>query len=256
MSYKVIFTGEIRGSAERRHAIAALGREFGLGFGQIKGLLAGLNPQIKVTEDRGEACQMMKKFWLAGWHTQLCLGDQLMHCTVKSSNSGDPPLPSAFDYLQSVDKAISIGVPSGWQAFDNLNNEAELQAGSAQSNRYLIVLRQLRKQLPQSLTIDEFGTAQIQQCLARVANGKLISGPRSTQSNDLQGCVFEMSADVANTPVCYQVTFFQNQESFYSVFLWSDQESFPKSKIEFVQIFATFKAVTNRDKCVSTTVPA
>ncbi|WP_444959154.1 hypothetical protein [Microbulbifer sp. ZKSA002] len=255
MSYRIIFTGEIRGSVERRYAIAALGREFGLGFSQIKGLLTGAKSQIKATEDRREACQLMKKFWEAGWHTQLCLGDQLIHCTEKSSNCGDPPLPPALEFLESTDGTVSIGIPAGWQGFDNLNREAVIQAGSSELSRYLIVLKQDRSLLPHDLSIEHFGKAQIHQCLTRVENGVIISGPEPLISNSQNGHIYEMSAEVVKTPVRYLVTFFQSPDSFYSVFLWSSLENFEKSRSEFLHIFATFKLVTSMGSCDSTAVP-
>ncbi|AWF79614.1 hypothetical protein BTJ40_01515 [Microbulbifer sp. A4B17] len=255
MSYGIVFTGEIRDSVERRYAIAALGREFGLGFSQIKGLLTGAKSQIKTTDDRREACQLMKKFWEAGWHTQLCLNDQPIHCTEKSSNYGDPPLPPALEFLENREGTISIGIPIGWREFDNLNREAVIQAGSAELSRYLIVLRQDRSQLPQGLSVDHFGKAQIQQCLARVENGALVSGPDPLISNIQNGHIYEMSADITKTPVRYLVTFFQCQHSFYSVFLWSSLESFEKSRSEFLHIFATFKVMSGTGGCDSTVVP-
>ncbi|WP_444929357.1 hypothetical protein ACJJIF_16175 [Microbulbifer sp. SSSA002] len=197
----------------------------------------------------------MQKFWEAGWHTQLCLGDHLIHCTEKSSNCGDPPLPPVLEFLEGVGGAISIGVPAGWREFNNLNREAVIQAGSSELSRYLIVLRQDRSQLPQQLSLEQFGRAQIQQCLTRVKDGVLISGPEPLMGNRRDGHIYEMCADVANTPVRYLVTFFQCQSSFYSVFLWSSQEGFEKSRSEFLHILATFKVVTSVDSCDSTVVP-
>ncbi|WHI44529.1 hypothetical protein ACJJIW_04790 [Microbulbifer sp. JMSA004] len=255
MSYGIVFTGEIRSSVERRYAIAALGREFGLGFSQIKGLLTGTKSQIKITDDRVEACQLMQKFWEAGWHTQLNLDDHLIHCTAKSSNCGGSPLPPALEFMGNAAGTISIGIPVGWQKFDNLNGEAVIQAGNPELNRYLIVLKQDRSQLPQELSVDHFGKAQIEQCLTRVDNGALISGPEPLISNTQNGHIYEMSAEVTKTPVRYLVTFFECQDSFYSVFLWSSLENFENSRSEFLHIFATFKVMTSPSSCESTLVP-
>ncbi|WP_445363023.1 hypothetical protein ACJJIQ_21800 [Microbulbifer sp. ANSA003] len=255
MSYGIIFTGEKRSSVERRYAIAALGREFGLNFSQIKGLLTGVKSQIKSTDDRGEARQLVNKFWLAGWHTQLYQNDQLIHCTAKSSNYGESPLPPTLTFLEDKEGTISIGVPSGWQKFDSLNREAVIQAGSPELSRYLIVLRQERSQLPQGLLLDHFGKAQIQQCLTRVENGVLISGPEVLRGGNHSGHIYEMSADITETPVHYLVTFFQCQDSFYSVFLWSSIQDSERSRTEFLHIFTTFTLVANTAGCDPTLVP-
>ncbi|WP_444945817.1 hypothetical protein ACJJIP_19335 [Microbulbifer sp. VTAC004] len=243
MSYVVVFTGEIRKLYERRRAIAALDSDFGFSFSQIKALMASSRSRLKKTDDRAEACRFMHKLWNSGWHSQLYLDVELLHCTKASSESGGSELPVVLGKLHSTDPGISVSAPRSWSSCDNLNPGAVIQAGNVEANRYLIVLAQNRSELPTELTLADYGEAQMKQCLEKVAGGERLSGPDPVEHSWQTGLLYEMSANIGQDSVQYLVAFFQNSQSFYTLFLWTDLQSFTQSKVEFIQVVATFQSL-------------
>ncbi|MFA0810273.1 hypothetical protein [Microbulbifer epialgicus] len=241
MSYFVVFTGEIRGYFERRRAIAALGSEFHFSFSQIKALLASSRSQLKKTNDRVEASRFIQKLWNSGWHSQLYLGAELLHCTKTSSERGESELPIVLGKLSSVDPRITISAPRGWRSCDNLNPSAIIQAGNVEANRYLIVLAQDRSELPSGLTLADYGEAQMKQCLGKVTNGEILRGPEAIEWPWQSVIVYEMCASIGRESIQYLVAFSQSAQCFYTAFLWTDSQSIQQAKIEFIQIVATFK---------------
>ncbi|QFT53208.1 hypothetical protein [Microbulbifer sp. THAF38] len=242
MSYIVVFTGEIRTHFERRKAIAALGGEFGLSFSQIKALMASSRSQLKKTVDRAEASRFIQKLWNAGWHSRLYLDSELIHCSKTSVENGGSPLPVVMDKLHCGDPQLLLCAPRNWVPCDNLNPNAEIQVGNTDLNRYLIVLAQKRSELPVTLSLTDYADAQMQQCLAKVSDGQLVSGPKVLEREWQTGLLYEMCANVGNDSVQYMVAFFQGKMSFYTLFLWTSLQSFAQAKVEFIQIVATFQA--------------
>ncbi|BBM01002.1 hypothetical protein [Microbulbifer sp. GL-2] len=242
MSYVVVFTGEIRKHFERRRAIAALGSEFGFSFSQIKALMASSRSQLKKSSDRADVCRFMHKLWNSGWHSQLFIDVELLHCTRVSSESGEPELPVVLGKLHTTDPDISISAPRSWHSCDNLNPSAVIQAGNIEANRYLIVLAQDRSELPAELTLADYGEAQMKQCLGKVAGGELLYGPELIERAWQTGILYEMRANIGRDSVQYLVAFFQSTQSFYTLFLWTDLQGFTQSKTEFIQVVATFQS--------------
>ncbi|WP_226643369.1 hypothetical protein [Microbulbifer variabilis] len=131
-----------------------------------------------------------------------------------------------------------------------MNPNAEIQAGNTELNRYLIVLGQKRSELPVTLSLTDYAHAQMQQCLAKVSDGRLVSGPQALERDWQTGILYEMCANIGNDSVQYMVAFFQGKMSFYTLFLWTSLQSFAQAKTEFIQIVAAFQA---QDEDVTTT---
>ncbi|WP_445357834.1 hypothetical protein ACJJIC_01555 [Microbulbifer sp. ANSA002] len=241
MSYIVVFTGEIRALFERRKAISALGSEFGFSFTQIKALMASSRSQLRKTADRAEACRFVQKLWVAGWHSKLFLDSDLLHSTKESVERGASHLPVVMGKLHCEGSQLQLCVPRNWVVCNNLNPNAEIQAGDTELNRYLIVLEQKRTELPEELSLTDYAEAQMQQCLSKVSNGNLLSGPQVLERDWQMGLLYEMSANVGKDSVQYMVVFFRGKESFYTLFLWTSLQSFAQAKTEFIQIVASFQ---------------
>ncbi|WP_299580761.1 hypothetical protein [uncultured Microbulbifer sp.] len=247
MSYIVVFTGEIRAHFERRRAIAALGSEFGFSFTQIKALMASSHSQLKKTDDRAEACRFIQMLWMGGWHSRLYLDSELIHCTRESVESGGAEFPVVLDKLHSRDSRLSLCAPRSWALCDYLNSNAEIQAGNTDLNRYLIVLAQERSELPPSLTLTDYAHAQMQQCLSKVTSGRVVNGPEALRREWQAGLLYEMRADVGDESVQYMVAFFQGEERFYTLFLWTALQSYAEAKIEFIQIVGSCRIVLSEE---------
>ncbi|MCX2780336.1 hypothetical protein [Microbulbifer thermotolerans] len=232
MSFEIVFTGVLREGFSRRQGIDTLCHRFGLNFEQVKRLLSGSRQVIKRVEKRQQADEVMYTLWQGGWNTELLLDN----CVIFRSEVAQTCLKRQY----SSDQAVSIGLPDVWQCRDDLNPRAVLQAGDGDRHQYVVILKQARQELPPALTLPSYATAQLQQCLARVEEGQLLSGPSPSESETLPLYVSEMSAKLDGTSIHYIVAHFQSQHNFYAIFLWCEGNTFDEQRKLFSQIVSSF----------------
>lgn len=246
MSFRVIFTGSLRDGFNRRRGIESLGKQFALGFDQIKYLLSGAHRVVKCVEDRRQAERIVKALWDGGWHTELHLDNRVVFRTnqVQKPSFQDPGLGLVGPSLVRVrgrDSPVSAVIPESWQPCTDLNPNAVLQVGDRNAHHYMIVLMQAREELPAGLALPDYSVAQLQQCLARLASGRLLSGPEMVEHGDSPACTSEISARLDTTAIQYLVAHFQCERYFHTLFLWCSQREFPQQKPLFQRMVAGFR---------------
>ncbi|MFC6634132.1 hypothetical protein [Microbulbifer taiwanensis] len=237
MSYEVVFTGALRDGFSRRQGIEFLGRQFALGFAQIKHLLSGARRVVKRVPEREKAERVIRELWRGGWHAELQLGDRVLYRTDQSQ---DLNIEEAETNRHSNSR-VSICLPPSWKPCSDLNPNAVFQAGERDRHHYIVILQQPRRDLPTSLSLANYGAAQLQQCLARVSAGQVVSGPEATEHVQGPACISEMSAQLNGPSIQYLVAHFQCPEYFYTIFLWCEQREFGEKKQEFLRIVESFR---------------
>ena len=236
---QVVFTGVLREGFNRRKGIGLLAKTFGLEFSQIKKLLASHSPVIKRCDHVAEGEKLVQALWHCGW-----IGEILQR-EAEEENAGSPVSvqdegqKSGFE-LTAEDGACSISVPHFWQAFDDLNQRAVLQAGSLEYNEFLVVLPQKVNEFPSQPVVAEYCRAQLSQCAEQLVQAGITAPPKSLEIGGYAGFSGQITAEVDTLPVRYQVVCVGCDDRIYTLFLWCEQRAFEQRKRVFDEVIASF----------------
>lgn len=250
MSFRVVFTGELREGFSRRRGIETLAQRFNLGFEEIRRLLAGNRATVKASDSRQQAEKIVRALWSGGWHSELLRGDRTVFRTNRTRPDRDGTKPAEPEVLWAADGSFSVPLPGGWQHCEGLNPEALLQAGDSQNHRYLVALGQPVAELSEILTLADYCDAQLQQCIDKVAGGRLCAAPAPLLECELPAYAGEMVALVGGVEVQYLIACLQSEARFYTLFLWCEREDFDTQRLQFSEMAAGFRLSGQRDGAV------
>ena len=249
MTYQVVFTGELRSGHDRRQGIQYLSQKFNLSFDRIKTLLSGTGTVVKELETRVQAEALVEVFWQGGWVTEL-LGeggdDGVGEC-------GSPEIEAPESFSEPVEKTerlyssnfdgasnCSLELPGGWQVCAGLNAGALIQAGNTDRNQFLVVLRQAKRELTQSIGLPGYCSAQLQQCMGKVMEGREVRPAEACPDTDFSLYSGDFSAVVSGTRIHYLVAVSENKANFFTHIFWCEQSGFEQAKSVFWQILRSF----------------
>ncbi|WP_299594481.1 hypothetical protein [uncultured Microbulbifer sp.] len=237
-SYQVLFTGNVAEGRERRECISLLGERFGLDFKQIKHLLSSDKTVVKRCSRREDADKLVRAFALAGWvaKVQESAVDAGKKKSVESNRDTSTPLRS----LVAEDGSCTLGVPVHWQAMSGLNRNAILQAGSLSKNEFCVVLFQQVGVPETASAIEDYCSAQLQQCVQQVNSGVLVRPATELSGGMVAGYYGEITAEIDGIPVGYLVACVRQEDRVYTQFLWCESREYTRKKDLLIKVVESF----------------
>ncbi|WP_346838547.1 hypothetical protein [Microbulbifer sp. SAOS-129_SWC] len=243
MNFLVVFTGELRDGFDRRQSIALLAQQFSLDFEQVKRLLSGRRPVVKSAPKRNQAERVIRALWRSGWHAEVRHGERTIYRTTEKAPITEAVTARADTGTRRLaDGGVAVEAPKSWQLCEGLNVHAVLQAGCPQKDHYLVVLRQSRQELPQTLSLQDYCRAQLQQCVDTVAVGELLRQPVEIAHTLERAFCGEMTAQLDGVDVRYLIAGIECDNWFYSLFLWCGAQEFAHLRPQMMQLIASFRA--------------
>ncbi|WP_250460133.1 hypothetical protein [Microbulbifer litoralis] len=241
MSFRVVFTGELREGFSRRRGIESLAQRFNLGFEEIKRLLTGNRQTVKSADSRQQAERIVRALWGGGWHSELVRNGRVLFRTNRPERADAPTGEvDSRQTLTAVDGSFSVSVPAGWQYCEDLNPQALLQVGDARNHHYLMALAQSVAELPETLALADYCDAQLQQCVDKVADGRLCAPAAPLLECRLPAYAGEIAALLGEVEIRYLIACLQSADRFYTLFLWCEREAFERQRVCFSEIVAAF----------------
>lgn len=239
-SFQVLFTGDLCKGKSRRESISLLGERFGLDFKQIKRLLSGERTIVKRCSSQKDAERLVRAFALAGWVA-----------TVQEAAGGpgkQKPVESPAVHSFSLRKLVAEGgsctlsVPTHWQAIKGLNRSAILQAGSLSENEFCVVLCQQVGLPGTDSAIEDYCSAQLQQCVEQVEAGVLVRPATKLAGQQSSGYFGEITAEIDTIPVGYLVACVRQKDRMYTQFLWCERREYARKKPLLMKMVESFTA--------------
>ncbi|MCB1323152.1 MAG: hypothetical protein KDK34_23040 [Leptospiraceae bacterium] len=136
---------------------------------------------------------------------------------------------------------ISIDVPSSWSKRTDLNDDANLQAGNAFNEEYLVVISEAKADLYQ-MNMQRYANFMIQNLRSSVLQFAM-EPAQQVEINGMKGQKYICRGVIENINVSYVVTVLESDTHFHNVMMWTmrskEGEAFPK----FDAALQTFKEV-------------
>ncbi|MDO7907347.1 hypothetical protein Q5741_13120 [Paenibacillus sp. JX-17] len=141
--------------------------------------------------------------------------------------------------LKSDDGVLSIKVPSNWKQETKLNEEADIQASYTKGEDYLMVLSELKSDIGEEYTMDDYYSVIKDQMLNSVQNAK-VEEVGQVEVNGMKGKQFSLSGSVDSIKMSYLVTVVESKQRYNQIIFWTLQNKYIESKKEYQGILQSF----------------
>ena len=237
-SFQVLFTSRLCEGKDRRKSISLLAERFQLDFKQIRQLLASENRVVKRCADRHDAEKLVAAFAQTGWVASIKELSPATGIDVRKRLVGHDTALSRK--IHAVGGASVLMAPAYWEQMQGLNRGAIIQAGSLDHNEFCVVLAQ-RVSLPDTeVSVQDYCSAQLQQCVRQVERGVVITP--ATKISLSGGVAFsgEITAKIDSIPVGYLVACLRARDQMITLFLWCEKREYEKKKSLFLRVVSNF----------------
>lgn len=280
-SHTVYFTAQLRRGFKRSGAIRSLGDTFTLDMEQVKRLLQSAPKAVKRDVKKAQANQIIKALWQGGWHSELHCDGRLIYSTIdekpntmaidaEAITPSTAPLPSTqlqsglaevasglsepvsktvtvplkterLLRLAAPDQSCSVCIPERWEAMQQLNPNACLQAGCSQTDSYLVVIPQVKLAMNRPVSQQEYAEAVLESAIGWVEGGAIVAAATPQKQLQFPAVTGEFEGVVGDHRVHYLISVYEGQSSFYACYLWSAADSFEQQRPLLQALLASFR---------------
>lgn len=148
-------------------------------------------------------------------------------------HADDPP-----KVIVASDEKTEITVPAAWDVME-LNDAAEIQAGSKKDEAYLIVLNELKDDLA-GWNLEKHSRVTLGRLLGNVAY-PTITGPKSLTINNSPAVQYEIRGAVDDLNLIYIHTTIDGPKYFSQILAWTLPSKSDAVRPQLLQAITTFK---------------
>ncbi|MBP8083198.1 MAG: hypothetical protein KAZ87_08370 [Spirochaetes bacterium] len=138
---------------------------------------------------------------------------------------------------------FQISAPSSWSVMNNLNEEAEIQAGSNLSGKYLIVFIEAKEDFDNVKDVDGYAEIIKKNMKSTVTNMTSENHDELTLDG-MKAKSIILSGSVDGIKVRYFITFVESDKHFVQIVFYSYQSKFDGLLDEYKKVRSTFKKIT------------
>ncbi|GAB2511386.1 hypothetical protein [Microbulbifer agarilyticus] len=246
IAFRVVFTGILREGENRREAISRLSNNFGLDFHQLRKLLSGGTTVVKSYANDSEARRLVSVFNRIGWEAKIVrsLKQRMPSATVSSvrdkAKKGIENV-TRISRLSARDGSCTVQIPTRWRRMTNLNRHAVIQAGDCKANEFCVVLWKKVQNIGSNSLAKNYCGAQLQQCVNRVDDGRIIRCPVAFKHRGFNGFVGEISAKIESVEVNYLIACAVVNERVFTQFIWCEADQYKENRLQFLKMASTIE---------------
>lgn len=127
----------------------------------------------------------------------------------------------------SSENGLEMRVPDSWSEDSTLNPGADLQASNREAESYVVVISDLKRDLVEGVTLEEFGDFAVEQFIAGLNDPDLsfsdLDEPEPVESSGLDGLRYEVSASPGELDLSYLFTVIESSDRFIQVIAWTER---------------------------------
>lgn len=127
----------------------------------------------------------------------------------------------------SSENGLEMRVPDSWSEDSTLNPGADLQASNRDAESYVVVISDLKRDLVEGLTLEEFGDFAVEQFIEGLNDPNLTFGdlgePEPVESSGLDGLRYEVSASPGDLDLSHLFTVIESPDRFIQVIAWTER---------------------------------
>ena len=220
-------------------------------------LVARKRTRIARLQAPDQARAWAKRLQQAGWHVEICRGDRVCFASLGQSSAGSlraagasagsVQLPAKKSSVSSVrvrritdKRAIgSFCLPVNWVAMPQLNANASLAFGDAESELYWIAISQTKQSVGALVPLAHYAQAACEAATQWVNKGKLTAALAPIPGRS--GYMARLDGTVNDTPVTYQIGVFETRKHFYCCYGWTTSDAFDQYRVLFQTLAASFR---------------
>lgn len=120
--------------------------------------------------------------------------------------------------MVSEDNLVQVKLPSHWNPMKDLNDDAQIQAGNARREEYMMVINDPKSDFDG--TLDEYGKVVVDLLTQNLENTS-VTGPEKITINGNKGLQFEISGKIERINLRYLFTVFETSSSFHQLVQWT-----------------------------------
>jgi hypothetical protein len=143
--------------------------------------------------------------------------------------------------IKATDGQSQISVPDDWEARQDLNQEATLQAGSLPKNVFLIVIPDNKQNFTNFAEYSKIASSGV---VSNVQSAT-IEGPKNLtvngRVNSRQALQYKIKGSVDGLKVIYLYTNIEGKTQYYQVMAWTIESEFARNEPLFQQITQSFQ---------------
>lgn len=125
------------------------------------------------------------------------------------------------------ENGLEMRIPDSWTEDSALNPGADLQASNREAESYVVVISDLKQDLQEDVTLEEFGDFAVQQFMAGLNDPDLsfadLDEPERVESSGLEGLRYEISASPDDLDLSYLFTVIESPDRFTQVVAWTER---------------------------------
>lgn len=126
------------------------------------------------------------------------------------------------------ENGLEMQVPDSWSEDSTLNPRADLQASNREAESYVVVISDLKQDLREGVTLEEFGDFAVQQFTAGLNDPDLSTAewdePERVDISGLDGLRYEISASPGDLDLSYLFTVIESPDRFIQVIAWTERQ--------------------------------
>ena len=142
--------------------------------------------------------------------------------------------------LKDEGNNFQISAPSSWSVMDDLNDEADIQAGSNLSGKYLMVFVEAKEDFDKIKNIDAYADL-IKKNMNSTVTNMTYEKHDELALDGMNAKSIILSGSVDGIKVRYFITFVESDKHFVQVIFYSLQSKFDGLLEEFKKVRGTFK---------------
>ncbi|MEX2587631.1 MAG: hypothetical protein WD602_06505 [Actinomycetota bacterium] len=140
------------------------------------------------------------------------------------------------------ENGLQMQIPESWSEDTELNPVADLQASNREAESYVVVISDLKQDLTEDLTLQEFGEFAVDEFMASLSDPNLsfsdLSEPRELEISGFDARRYELNASPGELDLSYLFTVIETSDRFLQVIAWTERPRLDDNR-------ATLEAVTD-----------
>lgn len=145
--------------------------------------------------------------------------------------------------LKDENNTFQISAPSSWSVMDDLNDEADIQAGSNMSGKYLMVFIEAKEDFEKIKDIDGYADL-IKKNMNSTVTNMTYEKHDELALDGMKSKSIILSGSVDGIKVRYFITFVESEKHYVQVIFYSLQSKFDGFLDEFKKVRGTFMKVS------------
>lgn len=125
------------------------------------------------------------------------------------------------------ENGLEMRVPDSWSEDSALNPGADLQASNREAESYVVVISDLKDDLREGVTLEEFGDFAVEQFMDGLNDPDSsfadLNEPEPVESSGLNGLRYEISASPADLDLSYLFTVVESTDRFIQIIAWTER---------------------------------